>query len=37
MILPCFGQFFILLLIQLGGLGIMSITTVALHAMIGLL
>ena len=28
-----FGQFFILLLIQLGGLGIMSITTVALHAM----
>ena len=27
------GQFFILLLIQLGGLGIMSITTVALHAM----
>jgi trk system potassium uptake protein TrkH len=28
-----FGQFCILLLIQLGGLGIMSITTVALHAM----
>jgi trk system potassium uptake protein TrkH len=28
-----FGQFAILLLIQLGGLGIMSITTVALHAM----
>ena len=28
-----FGQSFILLLIQLGGLGIMSITTVALHAM----
>ncbi len=28
-----FGQFFVLLLIQLGGLGIMSITTVALHAM----
>ena len=28
-----FGQFSILLLIQLGGLGIMSITTVALHAM----
>ena len=28
-----FGQFFILLLIQLGGLGIMSITTVALNAM----
>lgn len=27
------GQFFILILIQLGGLGIMSITTVALHAM----
>lgn len=27
------GQFFILLLIQLGGLGIMSVTTVALHAM----
>lgn len=27
------GQFFILLLIQLGGLGIMSITTVSLHAM----
>jgi len=27
------GQFFILLLIQLGGLGIMSIATVALHAM----
>lgn len=27
------GQMFILLLIQLGGLGIMSITTVALHAM----
>lgn len=27
------GQIFILLLIQLGGLGIMSITTVALHAM----
>lgn len=27
------GQFFILLLIQLGGLGIMTITTVALHAM----
>lgn len=27
------GQFFILLLIQLGGLGIMSIITVALHAM----
>ncbi len=27
------GQFFILLLIQLGGLGIMSITTVALHAL----
>lgn len=27
------GQSFILLLIQLGGLGIMSITTVALHAM----
>jgi trk system potassium uptake protein TrkH len=27
-----FGQFCILLLIQLGGLGIMSITTVALHA-----
>jgi trk system potassium uptake protein len=30
-----FGQFCILLLIQLGGLGIMSITTVALHAMGG--
>ncbi|MFO7749688.1 MAG: potassium transporter TrkG [Desulfobacteraceae bacterium] len=28
-----FGQFCILLLIQLGGLGIMSITTVALHGM----
>ncbi len=28
-----FGQFLILVLIQLGGLGIMSITTVALHAM----
>ncbi|MFH2092393.1 MAG: potassium transporter TrkG [Pseudomonadota bacterium] len=28
-----FGQFCILLLIQLGGLGIMSITTVALHVM----
>lgn len=28
-----FGQFLILLLIQLGGLGIMSITTVALHVM----
>ena len=28
-----FGQFSILLLIQLGGLGIMSITTVALHVM----
>ncbi len=28
-----FGQFCILLLIQLGGLGMMSITTVALHAM----
>ncbi|MCF7848377.1 MAG: hypothetical protein K9M45_05960 [Kiritimatiellales bacterium] len=28
-----FGQFCILLLIQLGGLGIMSITTLALHAM----
>jgi len=28
-----FGQFAILLLIQLGGLGIMTITTVALHAM----
>ncbi|MDA3924493.1 MAG: potassium transporter TrkH [Kiritimatiellae bacterium] len=28
-----FGQFCILILIQLGGLGIMSITTVALHAM----
>jgi len=28
-----FGQFCILLLIQLGGLGIMSITTVALHAL----
>ncbi|WP_167496347.1 TrkH family potassium uptake protein [Desulfopila sp. IMCC35006] len=28
-----YGQIFILLLIQLGGLGIMSITTVALHAM----
>ncbi|GAB6095236.1 hypothetical protein JCM14469_14880 [Desulfatiferula olefinivorans] len=27
------GQMFILILIQLGGLGIMSITTVALHAM----
>ncbi len=27
------GQFFILLLIQLGGLGIMTITTVALHAL----
>lgn len=27
------GQFFILILIQLGGLGIMSIATVALHAM----
>lgn len=27
------GQFFILVLIQFGGLGIMSITTVALHAM----
>lgn len=27
------GQFFIMLLIQFGGLGIMSITTVALHAM----
>jgi trk system potassium uptake protein TrkH len=27
------GQFFILLLIQLGGLGIMGITTIALHAM----
>ena len=27
------GQIFILILIQLGGLGIMSITTVALHAM----
>jgi len=27
------GQFFILVLIQLGGLGIMSITTVGLHAM----
>jgi trk system potassium uptake protein TrkH len=27
------GQFFILVLIQLGGLGIMTITTVALHAM----
>ncbi len=27
------GQFFILLLIQLGGLGIMSITTVAFHVM----
>ncbi|MGM0596456.1 MAG: TrkH family potassium uptake protein [Myxococcota bacterium] len=26
-----FGQFFIIILIQLGGLGIMSITTVALH------
>jgi trk system potassium uptake protein TrkH len=28
-----YGQFFILLLIQLGGLGIMTITTMALHAM----
>ncbi|MFU8769153.1 MAG: potassium transporter TrkG, partial [Desulfotignum sp.] len=28
-----YGQFFILVLIQLGGLGIMGITTVALHAM----
>lgn len=28
-----FGQFLILLLIQLGGLGIMSITTVGMHAM----
>jgi trk system potassium uptake protein TrkH len=28
-----FGQFVILVLIQLGGLGIMTITTVALHAM----
>ncbi|MBF0389704.1 MAG: potassium transporter TrkH [Desulfamplus sp.] len=27
------GQFFILILIQLGGLGIMSITTVGMHAM----
>ncbi len=28
-----YGQFFLLLLIQLGGLGIMSITTLALHAL----
>lgn len=28
-----YGQFFILILIQLGGLGIMGITTVGLHAM----